>query len=248
MTKQAERDYLAKIGDGGRSHSFFKPFSNGDCGLTLASIGAVMSLMPPRPARVLDLGCGGGWTSIFFAKHGYDVVGQDLAPDMIALAQEAKAFNQLGDNLQFLLSDYESLDLPESFDCAVFFDCLHHADDEGAAIRSTFAALKPGGMLITHEPGEGHAMAHHSIEAMRLFGVNERDMPPSLIIQQAEKAGFVDPRIYPMQHDLMDIFYHPKRPSKLFSKAGLKLARRLLVMLFSPSVQQSAIVVLRKPG
>lgn len=247
MTKQAERDYLEKTGEMGRAHSLHKPFSNPDCGLTLASIGAIMNLMPPRPARILDLGCGGGWTSVFFAKYGYEVVGQDLAVDMIELAMEAKALNGVGDNLRFIVSDYEGLTFRDEFDCAVFFDCLHHAVDEAAAIGSVFAALKPGGIMITHEPGEGHSTMPYSIEAMRLYGVNERDMPPHLIIAQGEKAGFRDAQIFPMQHELLELFYRPRYP-RLWSKSGLKLARRILRLVFGADPRQGAIVVMRKPG
>ncbi|WP_443970019.1 class I SAM-dependent methyltransferase [Sphingobium sp. CR28] len=246
MAKEGERDYLAAIGEAGRHHAFNKPFSNHDCGLTLASIGAVMNLMPPLPARVLDLGCGSGWTSAFFARHGYDVVGQDIASDMIALAEEVKRHNHLGDNLNFVLSDYEGLDMPDSFDCAVFFDCLHHAEDEAAALRSVFTSLKPGGILITHEPGEGHSTTQASIEAMERYGVSERDMPPWLIIAHAEKAGFIEPRIFPMQHELLYLFYRSK-PPRFFSRAGIRLARRTLKSLFGPNPRGSAIVVLRKP-
>ena len=42
-----------------------------------------MGFLPDPPARILDMGCGGGWTSIFFAKRGYEVVGQDISQDMI---------------------------------------------------------------------------------------------------------------------------------------------------------------------
>lgn len=247
MAKEGERDYLAAIGEAGRHHAFNKPFSNHDCGLTLASIGAVMNLMPPPPARVLDLGCGSGWTSAFFARHGYDVVGQDIAPDMIALAEDVKRHHHQGDNLRFVLSDYEGLDMPDSFDCAVFFDCLHHAEDEGSAIGSVFRALKPGGILITHEPGEGHSTTQASIEAMERYGVNERDMPPQLIISQATQAGFVSPRVFPMQHELLHLFYQDDLPH-VFSRAGLRMARRVLRLLFKPNIRGSAIVVLRKPG
>lgn len=246
MTKQGERDYLRNIGDSGRDHSLHKPFSNVDCGLTLMSIGAVMSLMPSPPARVLDLGCGGGWTSIFFAKHGYEVVGQDLAPDMVELAYEAKAYHRVGDNLRFVIEDYETLSFENEFDCAVFFDCLHHADDEQAAIRAVYRALKPGGILITHEPGLGHSTAEASLEAMRLYGVNERDMPPNLIMARGEHVGFRDGTIYPMQHDLQTLFYEGSKP-RLFSKGGLRKLKRLAKIAFFPSTYHSAIVVMRKP-
>ena len=247
MSKQAEIEYLDRIGEAGRQHSLLKPFSNGDCGLTLASIGTIMALMPPPPAKVLDLGCGGGWSSTFFSRHGYDVLGQDISADMICLAEETKLHNRAGDNLSFVVSDYETLKLKNEFDCAVFFDCLHHADDECAALKSAFDALKPGGIIITHEPGKGHSTNPHSIEAMELYGVNERDMPPQLIISQAERIGFCEPRIFPMQHDIFNYFYQSHPPKKLWSKSGIKFARRVLNLIFFPSLDASAIVTLRKP-
>jgi SAM-dependent methyltransferase len=245
MTKEAEQLYLSKIGKAGWNHSLHKPFSDEFCGLNLASMGFIISLLPPPPARLLDLGCGGGWTSIFFAKHGYNVLGQDISEDMLALAHENKRLNNLSDTLRFTQADYESLDSQGEFDCAVFFDSLHHADDEGAAIRSVYRSLKPGGILLTHEPGEGHSVAPGSVEAMNLYGVNERDMPPHLIIRRGREAGFRDFRIYPMPHDLITTFYEKRPPSRL-SWAGLKFARRVLRLAFRPSARSGAIVKMVK--
>lgn len=246
MSKAAEQAYLEKIGPEGRLHSMEKPFSNLDCGTTLASIGAVFNLLPPPPGRLLDLGCGGGWTSVFFAKHGYEVVGQDIAPDMVALARE-NAARAPGTRVSFIESDYESLAFRDEFDGAVFFDCLHHALDETAALRSAFLALKPGGVLITHEPGEGHSTTPASLEAMRLYGVTERDMPPSLIIKRGREVGFGRADIFPMQHDLNLLFYQSGERPKLFSQAGLHRLRWLLKLAFGPDERHGAIVRLVKP-
>lgn len=248
MTKEAEQAYLANIGEGGRQHSLLKPFSDPLCGTNLVSIGIIMSLLPPPPARLLDLGCGGGWTSIFYALRGYQVVGQDIAPDMIDLATENRKRNALGeDQLQFLCADYESLGDAGQFDCAVFFDSLHHADDEALAIRSAYNSLKPGGILVTHEPGEGHSTSPHSIAAMEQFGVNERDMPPSLIIKRGLEAGFNDHRVLPMPHELFDIFYVKRSfPKRWLSKRRYNAMQRISNMLFDPKMNASSIVILTK--
>ena len=44
---------------------------------------ALFVLLPSAPARVADVGCGTGWTAVLLAQHGYEVVGRDLAPQMI---------------------------------------------------------------------------------------------------------------------------------------------------------------------
>jgi SAM-dependent methyltransferase len=245
MSKAAEQNYLNLTGDAGRSHSLDKPFSDALCGTNLATIGTLMVLLPEPPARVLDMGCGGGWTSVFLAKRGYTVVGQDISQDMIDLANANAERQGITANASFLCRDYEGGAPAELFDAVLFFDCLHHADDERAALASAFQALKPGGICITHEPGEGHAEAPGSIEAMRLYGVSERDMPPHLIIRHARDVGFTGSRIYPMQDALIELFYREPVPPR-WSKAGRHRFKRVMKMVFQPSERASSIVVLTK--
>src|SRR5437763_5973390 len=108
MPKTGEIDYLKKLGAAGVRHAIDKPFSDPDCPRYLAEMAAVLALLPPPPARLLDLGCGTGWTSVFFARAGYDVVGLDLAPDMIAHA-EANGTRAGLDRLEFVVADYEEM-------------------------------------------------------------------------------------------------------------------------------------------
>jgi SAM-dependent methyltransferase len=93
-------------------------------------------------------------------------------------------------NLDFVVSDYESLNFAEPFDCAVFYDSLHHAVDERAALAGVYRALRPGGVLITHEPGAGHSTSEESIRAMELYGVTEKDLPPAHIRDLCAEIGF----------------------------------------------------------
>jgi SAM-dependent methyltransferase len=245
LSKQAEQNYLALTGEGGKAHSLGKPFSDALCGSNLASIGTIMTLLPDPPARILDMGCGAGWTSVFFAKRGYEVVGQDISQDMIDLANQNKTGQNVDARLSFVCRDYEETTAEEEFDAVVFLDCLHHSDDERAALASAYRALKPGGVVITHEPGEGHSAAPGSIEAMEVYGVVERDMPPHLIIRHGMDIGFKTSRIYPMQDELLEILYRQPVPPR-YSKKGRWRARWLLDMAFRPSDRLSAIVVMTK--
>jgi SAM-dependent methyltransferase len=194
--KQGEVDYMKNIGDEGARAAFDKPFSHFTCSKNLVDLGIIMALLPPPPARLLDLGCGTGWTSAFFARRGYRVTGQDIAPDMIDYAERNRARYEAAD-LEFVVSDYESLAFAEPFDCAVFYDSLHHAVDERAALRSVFRALRPGGILITHEPGAGHSKSPDSIRAMELYGVTEKDMAPAHIRDVCREIGFSQFRFLP---------------------------------------------------
>ncbi|MEZ5462304.1 class I SAM-dependent methyltransferase [Dokdonella sp.] len=206
MAKQGEIEYVAKIGEVGAAHAMGKPFSDPFCGRMLADMGGLFMVLPPAPARLLDLGCGSGWTSVFYARRGYQVTGQDIAPDMIALAERNRAASGV-EGLDFRVSDYESMTFEEEFDAAVFYDALHHAEDPAAALASVYRALKPGGMLVTLEPGVGHAAAEHSRAAVDAFGVTERDMPPREIIRLGRAAGFRDSRVYQMPKMLAMVQY-----------------------------------------
>lgn len=244
LTKEGECNYLKKIGENGVKHAKEKPYSDPECAFYLASLGTIMHLLPKKPAKVLDLGCGTGWTSVMLAKAGYQVVGQDISPDMIQVAEQNKSEAGLK-NLSFVTEDYENLAYDNKFDAALFFDALHHCDDEAAAIKSAFNALKPGGILITHEPGVGHSKTEASIRAMEVYGVNERDMPPKQIIACGLTAGFSEYRIYPMQHDIFELLYSWERPSPR-SREGKQLLKRLNNMAFNPLDTASSIVVLKK--
>jgi SAM-dependent methyltransferase len=203
VAKPDEIAYAARMNAG---HAANKPFSDADCGRYLVRIGTILALLPPPPARVLDLGCGTGWTSLFFARAGHRVVGVDIAPEMIRLAEEQRAAAGLS-GAAFRASDYESLAYRGEFDAVVFFDSLHHAEDERLAVSRAFDALKPGGVLLADEPGEGHSQAEASRSAVAEYGVTEKDMPPAHVVALGRAAGFAGFRVFPHAHELSTVVY-----------------------------------------
>jgi 2-polyprenyl-3-methyl-5-hydroxy-6-metoxy-1,4-benzoquinol methylase len=196
MAKAGERTYFKAIGKEGLAYTLGKPFSDpANTGSLLHDIAAIFTLLPtPPPAKLLDLGVGSGWTSSFFAQAGYDVTGVDIAPEAIVAAK--KHFIKPGLKLTYELSDYDTLKYKNAFDAVIFFDSLHHAEDELVALKAAYKALKPGGYMIACEPGHGHSKSPTSVEAVRKYGVNERDMPPKLLKVQATRAGFDNIQVY----------------------------------------------------
>lgn len=225
------------------AHATHKPWSDEQCGLYLMELGAMMGLMP-QGGRLLDMGCGTGWTSVLFAKKGYDVVGQDLVPEAIDAGRRLKHENRIA-NLDFVVGDYESLAFREEFDVVVFFDCLHHAVDEAGALASAWRALKPGGICITSEPGWGHERRSRSVVAE--FGVTERDMHPAKIIRAAKKVGFRGATVHPHAFYLYISLYRKQQRgllARLFRIPGMRSLAALCTVLFSR--HQAGIVVLTK--
>ena len=51
-----------------------------------ANIAAALAL--PAGGSILDVGCGSGWVSEYFARLGYKVLGIDISEDLIQMARE----------------------------------------------------------------------------------------------------------------------------------------------------------------
>ena len=241
VAKEDEIEYLSRLGKEGTSHALNKPWSDAKRGLYLQEVGALLSVMPAPPSKLLDLGAGSGWTSCLFAMSGYSVTATDIAPDMIALQREnQKRFNvDLDDSV---VCDFEDLPFVEEFDIVVFYDCLHHSDDEVVALREAYKSLKPGGICVTLEPGRGHSKTDASLAAIETMGTTERDMPPSVITRAAKKVGF-------SSHQIVD---RPTSPVLISNKrnpsvrAILEFTKQFLVRGTPLASTRGHIVVLTK--
>ncbi len=96
--------------------------------------------------EVIDVGCGTGEHSIFFASRGHDVLGVDSAPLAIEKAKVKAA--QLGSKARFLVLDALDLgSLGRRFDAAVDSGLFHVFPDpqRAAYVKSLSQAVKPGG-------------------------------------------------------------------------------------------------------
>ena len=175
--KAGERAYYARLGPEGLEHARRKPFSDDRTGQYLADMGALLGMLNPPPGHVLDLGCGTGWTSRLLARAGYSVTGVDIAQEPVEIARELAAEEHLS-GVTFLAGDFEAAALPSACDYVLFYDALHHAEDEAAAIKAAWTALRPGGAMVAFEPGSGHSRSPLSRRAIDNFGVHEKDMPP----------------------------------------------------------------------
>jgi SAM-dependent methyltransferase len=246
--KRGEREYFARIGDEGRRHAAGKPFTDEHCADYLAKTVAFLLLMPAPPARVVEFGCGTGWLSLIFAARGYDVIGVDISPDAIQIAEQTRAAAGR-DGISFRIGDYEDAAFDAPVDCVVFHDALHHAESEALAMRAAFAALRPGGMVICMEPGEGHRDSAASQTAVARFGVHEKDMPPRTIIRHARAAGFDRHLVLPWPSFLFGRIYR-RGYTRARTSADLRGKKWLSLFRFVRSFFQTraqGVVILWKP-
>jgi SAM-dependent methyltransferase len=99
-----------------------------------------------KPARALDLGCGGGHVAFALAPHAGEVVAYDLSPDMLT-AVSATAKSKGLANIATQQGAVESLPFPDaSFDMVVSRYSAHHWRGFDAALTEARRVLKPGGV------------------------------------------------------------------------------------------------------
>ena len=114
-----------------------------------------------EPGRALDLGCGTGTNSLYLARHGWSVVGVDLAAAAVRRARRKAKQARLP--VDFYTADVTRLDfLDPPFDLALDIGCFHTLDDQGwIRYRAELCRLlRPGArfMLYAFGPRQGRFM------------------------------------------------------------------------------------------
>ena len=100
---------------------------------------------------MLDLGCGTGVVTLALARRGFDVVGVDHSPEMLALARRKLAEARLPAELE--TGDVRALRFGDGeFDCVTIQGLLHHLEELGPCLREATRVLRPGGSLYVSEP------------------------------------------------------------------------------------------------
>jgi SAM-dependent methyltransferase len=147
MTTNSYREDLAYIHDAG-----FGSFAQGAAAFLLKEL--------RRSAfdhgLVIDLGCGSGILSEGMAAGGFDVLGIDLSPALIALARKRVPSGQ------FRVESLLTAELPPCIAVAAVGECVNYLFDDRHSwervqqmLARAFAALVPGGLLLfdVAEPG-----------------------------------------------------------------------------------------------
>src|SRR5579885_75306 len=116
-------------------------------GMGEVALGLLAGVKLPRPALVLDAGCGPGGTSARFKPLGR-VVGLDLATEALTLARRHSL-----DGL--VRSSVTALPFADgTFDLVLSFDVIYHlwVGDDRLAVKELARVLKPGGYLLIRVP------------------------------------------------------------------------------------------------
>ncbi|MBU4241355.1 MAG: class I SAM-dependent methyltransferase [Actinobacteria bacterium] len=99
--------------------------------------------------RVIDIGCGEGYGPALLAESAHDVLGVDIAEEVMHHARAGYT----APNLTFEVMDVSSLDVPGgSFDLAVSLQVIEHLADESGYLQEIARVLEPGGAALVTTP------------------------------------------------------------------------------------------------
>ena len=105
-----------------------------------------------KGARVLDVGCGGGWGLVQIAERFPETtcVGIDVEPYSVDLARQLIAERGLADRCEARAQSVDELEEDDSYDVATSFLVVHEIapDVKHAAFAAIARALKPGGCFL----------------------------------------------------------------------------------------------------
>ncbi len=131
----------------------------------------------PRQARILDVGCGPGEDTAYFAKLGFDVVAIDLSEKMIEIARQKAPAAKF---VQIDMRHYT--DEPASFDGIwAAYSFLHiHRDDAKAVLENFARLLKSEGLLVLAV----HAPEKTAWASRKVAGLFDRDRQIETFFQE----------------------------------------------------------------
>ncbi|MBM2815875.1 MAG: Methyltransferase type 11 [Ignavibacteria bacterium] len=127
-----------------------------------------------RGKKILELGCGAGEASVYFAKKGAIAIASDLSGGMLKVAQSLAAKHGVQIETKKFSTDH--IEYPdETFDIVYAANLLHHVDIVQAA-REANRVLKHGGLFVSWDPVQYNPLIN--IYRKKAMGVRTEDEHP----------------------------------------------------------------------
>lgn len=97
------------------------------------------------PLRLLDIGCGTGWTTRVYADQGFVVTG--LEPSEVRADYARRTYG-----VEVVCNYMENAAFGREFDVVVLRHIIEHFENPGAALQKVRGFLKPGGVVLVVVP------------------------------------------------------------------------------------------------
>ena len=179
-------------------------------------------LLADPPARVADVACGSGWSSISIARAypKAQVDGLDLDDASIELARANAVRTDLADRVSFEVQDAADPKLAGRYDLVTIFEALHDMGRPVEALSAARALLTDGGSLIVMDervadtftaPGDEVEQLMYGWSVLHCLPVGLADHDESagtgtvfrtdILRRYAADAGFTEVEVLPIEND-----------------------------------------------
>jgi SAM-dependent methyltransferase len=193
-----------------------------------------------RNALVLEVGCGTGVFTEYFAATGAQLIAVDISPELL---EKARKRNLSADRVLFKESRFEDCDIDGPFDAVIGSSVLHHLDIEAALVK-ILNLLKPGGFLCFAEPNAINPQVFLMFRFRSYFPEVSPDENPFLRWQLKDKlirAGFDVQEIIPFD------WLHPATPPPLIGVVD-KMGQMMEKVPFLREFAGSLLICARRPS
>jgi 2-polyprenyl-3-methyl-5-hydroxy-6-metoxy-1,4-benzoquinol methylase len=238
--KQAEVASAQRAAERDGDYHSTKPFHTrwgAEYWVKWATISHVLSAMQlPRGAKVLDIGVGIGWTTLFLAESGYQATGIDIAPANVELGR--RRAERWAVDARFEVADMDSFDVGSGFDAALVFDALHHTARRRVAVENIARHLRPGGWVLFGEPSWLHSISPGARRTHKETGWLEKGIAVRGLKADCRAAGL----------DEFERFFEGTRPYQDRGRSFAWQLVRLAAANVAVAPQSSVWLLARKSG
>jgi SAM-dependent methyltransferase len=204
-----------------------RPTFNAEMGDWLAASPAIHErLSSDTPARVADVGCGQGYSTVAIARAypNVRVDGIDLDDPSIADAKAYAAGTEVADRVSFVTLDGGALSGETRYDLVTIFEALHDMSRPVDTLVAAREALAPGGCVLVVDERVAESFTAPGDEVERImYGWSVVHCLPVALAEQpsaalgtvlregtmrelAKEAGFASVEVLPVENDFFRFY------------------------------------------
>lgn len=186
----------------------------------IPAVPEVEALLRAGDARVADMGCGQGWSSVSLAlgHPGARVDGFDSDAPSIEAARALAAERGVSDRVRFFVQDVSDA-VAGDYDLVTIFEALHDMAHPVEALRTARGLLREGGLVLVADervaerfdaPGDEIERLNYGFSVLHCLAVGREDehsaatgtvIRPATVDGYAREAGFDGAEVLPVEHD-----------------------------------------------
>jgi predicted O-methyltransferase YrrM len=197
-----------------------RPWFERALGPALRGVASIDDVLRRSGARIADIGCGFGWSTVALARAypNAEVIGIDVDAPSVEAARRHAEVAGVGDRVRFELADGKTVAAQGTYDAAFAFECIHDMARPVDVLAGIHAAVKPDGIVVVMDEAVAEEFTAPGDDLERLMygfslfvclpdGMSSTPsvgtgtvMRPTTLASYAELAGFSGVDVLPI-HD-----------------------------------------------